>query len=248
MKRKRSTKLGFTLLEILLGMAIFAIGGVAVLSLFIANANRAERAANETRAVNIAASVRGVLEAALRSPPVQLDGGERRLYPISFPFATLQGDLSPLRSANNDYPQRIDEVENSVTYFFELPDGQFRGTTSNADAFSVLPKQLRNIAGEQVSGLNGQQENRVWFVKPTTFSIAGEDELGGDIDLDDSDAYSFSLFITRSVERSHFETDGENRLLDGLYVVQLRVFKGYDFANQTNVPIQEFTFTLNAQN
>lgn len=250
--RRRKLIRGFTLLEILLGMSIFAIGGVAVLSLFISNANRAQRAANDSRAVNIAASVRGSLEAALRSPPLQLDSGERRLYPLSFPFATLDAGLSNLRSeAELDYQGNLQQLERSQTYFFELPEEPFKGSESSALAFTVLPKDLLDQDGRAMPVIGGGNVNRVWYMKPSTMGLAGKqggDGVGEEVDIDDSDAYSFSFFITRSVERSPYEIGGQNPLLDGLYVVQLRVFQGYDATpGVTNEPIQEFTFTLNSQ-
>jgi len=252
MERKpvtRKRRAGFTLLEILLGMSIFAIGGVAVLSLFIANANRAERAANDSRAVNIAASVRSTLEAALRSPPMQLDGGERRLYPIAFPFATLDPAFSRLRSqAGVDYELNRPKLDSSKTYFFELPKDPFRGRDSTTQAFTVLPKDLLNQDGRAIEVLGGQAMNRVLFMKPSAIGLAGNERLGDDLDIDDADAYAFSFFITRSVERSPYTIRGTKPLLEGLYVVQLRVFKGYDLTpGANNAPIQEFTFTLGSQ-
>ena len=236
----RKANRGFTLVEVLLAMAIFAIGGVSILALFLANSTRAARAADRNRAVEIASSVRAALETAMIAPPVvQAGSGSQkdRLYQLALPQFTLDAPAVQATSS---------PTTETPVYYFRLPTEPFVGGAKPPGQYTVLPRELLDITGKALKVANG--EPKAWYFRTTPLSRRTEKELGPTSDRDEREAYSFNFFIRRSVARSDIESSGRGAtrsLLEGLYVVQLRVYKGYDEQGQ-NTPIEEFTFYLTA--
>lgn len=257
---------GFTLLEILLAIAIFALGGVAILSLFLAQATRAKHAADANRAIEIAATVRSTLEAALNSPPrvIGQANAARFLYPVAFPFASLTNQ-SPRYGANkmgdgdSPVPHREFDTAQVPTWFLELPKQPFQGDgdrVRRGETVMFFPSDLKDINGNAMSspsigadpGGLSRDDLRVFYWKPEITSLIAKEKLGSRLDTDDSDIYAFNFRVDRSVSRSDLPNPAggaEKMLLPGLYVVRLRVFRGYDpEPGARNVPVQEFEFTI----
>ncbi len=263
MRRRMHSTRGFTLLEILLSIAIFALGGVAILALFLSNTNRARQAADANRAVEIASTVRETIEAALASPPVVVGTGDnaRYLYPVAFPFASLT-NLStrsgPNQAIDGRSPVDLSRFENDPvpTYFLELPKDPYRGEAQGSAVrgrtVMFLPADLRDRQGNPArvrdyGGSTGQivSDLRVFYWKPDAMSIAGEAALGSGLDRDDADIYAFNFRIDRSVSRADFPDPrgGGNMLLPGLYQLRLRVYRGYE---PGALPFEEFVFAIRA--
>lgn len=264
-RHNRQIRGGFTLLEILLAIAIFALGGVAILALFIAQANKAKLAADANRAIDIAGTVRATIEAAVRANPRTIGTGEniRYLYPISFPFASLANE-SPRYGDNKqaDGETTIDaqgwDSDPVLTYYIELPKEPFRGESQPVRGKNVtfFPADLRNISGAVVSSPRigsaperTGEELRVFYWKPDVLSVSGSRQIGDRLDNDDSDIYSFNFRIDRSVARTDLPDPADASVkqpVPGLYVVRLRIFRAYDITSNTNVPIHEMQFTIAA--
>ena len=240
---------GFSLIEILIAMVIFALGGIAILTLFISQYRNILEAAEMNRCMEIAESTRSALEASLQSTPTVIwtgpsKDGFRKLYPFALPFATLRS-FSP-RDERAGVPT-IEELEESRTSFFELPQAPYTGDSSPPEAYTWLPRQFTDAKGVAIPIEDpGQARNAVWYMKPTVQTVSGKNVLGKDIDLDDRDVYSFMVVIRKSVARSDVDNIGSKGKipLDGLYVAQLRIFKGYDPRSTINAPIRVFNFTL----
>jgi len=268
-RHNRHIRSGFTLLEILLAIAIFALGGVAILALFIAQANRAKLAADANRSIEIAASVRAALEAAVQAPPLVIGKGEtaRYLYPLSIPFASLT-NLSPRYGENmevgGDTRTDVEGMDKDPVpaYFLELPKKPYRGNSANdvvrGETVMVYPMDLKDIKGSPVKsprlGAGGDKTGndlRVFYWTPDILSAAGKNLIGERIDNDDSDIYSFNFRIDRSVARTDIPDVADpsvKSLVPGLYVVRLRVYRGYDPAPNTPEKFltHEFQFTIAA--
>jgi type II secretory pathway pseudopilin PulG len=257
----RQSSRGFTLLEILLSIAIFALGGVAILALFLAFTDRARQAADANRAVEIASTVRETIEASLASPPIVVGTGEnvRYLYPIAFPFASLV-NLStrsgPNQAKDGVSPVDLTRFENDPvpTYYLELPKQPYRGEGAIQRGLTMmfLPGDLRDRTGAVARvldlGAGASQtvaNSMVFYWRPDSMSIAGERALGPGIDRDDADIYSFNFRIDRSVARADFNDPrgGGKMLLPGLYQVRLRVYRGYQ---ENELPFEEFVFAVRA--
>lgn len=254
---------GFTLLEILLSIAIFALGGVAILALFLAFATRAKHAADWNRCVDIASTVRATMETAVASPPQVIGTGKdaRYLYPIAFPFASLINQsprYGPNRSEGETPPISYQQADSSEVpvYFLELPRDPYQGESRAVRGRSVMfiPSDLKDMKGQaaQVStdevGQSGTvpvRDLRVFYWRPTPLTLGGTGNVGDSLDVDDSDVYAFNFRLDRSVSRSPMPGATGKELLPGLYIVRLRVYKGYDPAKQ-NEPIEEFSFTIAA--
>jgi prepilin-type N-terminal cleavage/methylation domain-containing protein len=261
----KDARSGFTLLEILISIAIFAIGGVSILSLFLASANTARKAADANRAVDIATSVRSCIEAAVLAPPILVnrEGRRTRLFPVAFPFASLK-NLSPRfgpNRANRDGDSRvkIKELENDAipSGYMELPYEPFGGESNMVEGkhFTFFPKDMVDIKGDPVrvdadETIEAAKDSdvRVFYCRPHAFSLVSKDQLGPRLDSDENDVYAFNFFIRKSVARSALADPkgGGNKLLEGLYVAHVRVFKSYDPNITNNRPVQEFQFTIAA--
>ena len=86
---KQRTRRGFTLTEILVAMAIFALGGSAIVALFITNARLSRQAMDYTRASEIGRNVRSLVSHAL-SRPVPTDTlGNVPIYKFDYPGTSL---------------------------------------------------------------------------------------------------------------------------------------------------------------
>ncbi|NUQ35799.1 MAG: hypothetical protein HUU29_12765 [Planctomycetaceae bacterium] len=231
--------------------AIFAIGGVALLALFLLHINDAAKAATANRALEIASSVRASLEASLRSPmTVQSGGVERTVYPFAFPFASLE-NLSPRADVPLDFElaDNFRKLSDIPTVFFELPKKEWKGDFGDRSALSILPLDLMTREGIYLDPNRldrDRQKNKVWYYKPTALTVIGDEKLDTETaDLDDRDSYAFNILLRRSVMRAHRPPPGEGAkpVLPGLYVFHIRIFKGYD-PSVTNEPVYEFDMTL----
>ena len=64
----RNTRKGFTLTEILVALAIFALGGTAIMALFITNVRLSRQAMDYTRAAEITRNIRSLMTQSLSRP------------------------------------------------------------------------------------------------------------------------------------------------------------------------------------
>ncbi|MCA8938318.1 MAG: prepilin-type N-terminal cleavage/methylation domain-containing protein, partial [Planctomycetes bacterium] len=243
---------GFTLVEILVSIAIFAIGGVAILALFIAMSERQRQSAEITRGTEIAANVRNQLVACMKLP-IKRDG-ERIYRQISFPFASLDPDIGRReKEAANRRFESTDSVGTN-TFFFELPREQYQGLegfASNPDTVTNLPNELKDGGLREFKVGSPERDPLVFFCLPSAFnSVRDKLDTPESVDFDDTGNYSFRVSIRRSTMRSEYSRnqagsryDGQKELLQGVYVCQVRVYKGYKLGGG-NIPVVEETFTI----
>lgn len=257
----RSNRRGFTLTEILIAMAIFALGGVSIVGLFIANMRMARNAMDAMRAAEIMRNVRALMTSSL-SRPISL-GEDRTIYRFDYPGTSLKFRPSQLTEretggtgvglASTEARRALFGTTEENAVFFALPNRPFDatlwGNTSARDEMTtLLPDEGLSRAGDRkFSG----QPPEVFRLVPDVLRSSG---VNTPFDPDDRIFYSFDLTIRRSVSRSSATADGGGAKLplDDLYVVHLRVYKGFEFAadyageKQTNKPVFEWDFLVSA--
>lgn len=256
----RRTKKGFTLTEILIAMAIFALGGVSIVGLFIANMRMARNAMDAMRAAEIMRNVRALMTSSLSRPITQ--GDDRIIYRFDYPGASLKFRPSLLaeresggtavRISPEERRAMFGSVEENAV-FYSLPVKNFDATLwgarqSQDEMTTALPDEALSRAGDRK--FPGQPPE-VFRLIPDTLRSSG---VSVPHDADDRIFYSFDITIRRSVSRSSTSLDGGATKvpLDDLYVVHLRVYKGFEYAaeyggeKQTNKPVFEWDFLVSA--
>ncbi|MBK9976160.1 MAG: type II secretion system protein [Planctomycetes bacterium] len=252
----RRFKRGFTLTEILVAMAIFALGGSAIVALFITNARLSRQAMDYTRAAEISRNVRSLITTSL-SRPILI--GNEPVYKFDYPGSSLTfrpteyTKLYEQGKTGGEVPASLGgtPVENSL--FFKLPKNMFdvriRGEENLRQVQTWLPNDATDANGGARSFPNGRPE--VFRLMPDRLRQAGA--LDG-LDPDDRMFYSFDFTIRRSVMRSEVEDPsipGGKVPLNDLFVVHVKVYKGYEYREEAgeevvNDPLYEWDFYVSA--
>lgn len=264
----RTKKKGFTLTEILIALGIFAIGGTAIMALFITNVRLSAQAMDYTRAAEIQRNVRAMLTQAVSRADGVSD--EATIYEFTYPSSSLTFVPS----------KYISEVEQQGETFVEIPIEKHAGTPSENTIYFRLPRKEFDVEHVDYTDVPSEAMKRVMTSLPNEACDArgrqitwGADASGGPevfrfkpaklrqagalfgFDKDDRMFYSFDFSIRRSVARSGVAEDGNSakkELMSGLYVVHLRVYKGFSLPEENggapvdNSPIYETDFLITA--
>ncbi|KAA0212746.1 type II secretion system protein [bacterium] len=259
----RKTRKGFTLTEILVAMAIFALGGVSIVGLFIANMKMSRNAMDASRAAEIMRNVRALVTSSLSRPIALRD--DYTVYRFDYPGASLKfkpKDLTDRESTGGSTTaattpemrrQLFGNVEDNVL-FFALPAKEFDVTLiTSEDARRQMMTSLPN------DGLSRTGDRRFTGVPPEVYRLVPDTLRSSGViqghDFDDRPFYSFDFSIRRGVSRSSAPLEGggtRKAPLDDLYVVHIRIFKGFEFASdydgqaQQNKPFFEWDFMVAA--
>jgi prepilin-type N-terminal cleavage/methylation domain-containing protein len=250
MQTRRNRRKGFTLTEILVALAIFALGGTAIMALFITNIRLSRDAMDHTRAAEITRNVRSLMTMSLSRP---IPAGDTQLYQFSYPGTSLT--FNPRRHLDEEGRRRTgtasleavggDPVANTI--FFRLPTQTFNAQTfasAGDQMITRLPSNaLQPTGSPRAWGADG--DPRVFRFVPDSLRRAGA--LDG-LDQDDRISYQFDMDIRRSVMRSSVQgRDGMNQPLEDLFVVHIRVYKGFEFEGDVqNDPFFEWDFYVTA--
>ncbi|MCC6466445.1 MAG: type II secretion system protein [Planctomycetes bacterium] len=239
----RKARKGFTLTEILVAMAIFALGGSAIVALFITNQRLSRQAMDSTRAAEITRNVRSLLTQSL-SRPIQV--GDKTVYKFDYPGSSLTFLPNKFMKdyEQGSYAKEIPTdlggtpVENAV--FFRLPAAMFQAGTTGEEALrpmlTSLPNDSMDSAGNPRSWENGRPE--AFRLLPDSLRRASA--LYG-LDPDDRMFYSFDFSIRRSLARSGVEdpaNPGFKLPLEDLFVVHVKVYKGFEYAEEAGEEVQ----------
>jgi prepilin-type N-terminal cleavage/methylation domain-containing protein len=259
MRRKPNNRRGFTLTEILVALAIFALGGTAIMALFITNVRLSRQAMDYTRAAEISRNVRSLVTQSL-SRPINI-GENDNVYAFYYPDSSLsytpdqyrdyyEGGKGPGRTASGDRDAGKDIVggaPSTNTVFFRVPKVRFdAGVTGDArrNMVTQVPSDGVGPSGGK-AGFEG--DPRVFRLLPDPLRRAGAIE---GLDPDDRMFYQFDFAVRRSVQRASVaaaDGSGGKQPLDDLYVVHVRVYKGFQFEGDVmNDPFFEWDFYVNA--
>ena len=262
----RRTKKAFTLTEILIALGIFAIGGTAIMALFITNIRLSQQAMDYTRAAEIQRNVRSLLTQAVKRP--NSVSTKSTVYEFYYPGTSTsfvpREYLADEREENYSANTKIEEVGGTPiqnTIYFKLPDKMFDANVVNYDRLPTgdqklmmtsLPNEACNINGSQVNWPNVSAGPQVFRFKP---SVVRNARVTDGFDNDDRMFYSFDFSIRRSNARASV-TEGNRATakapLTSLYVVHLRVYKGFSLPEDNegdvvqNTPIYETDFYITA--
>lgn len=251
---RMSTRKGFTLTEILVALAIFALGGTAIMALFITNVRLSRQAMDYTRAAEITRNIRSLMTQSV-SRPVNLNQNDN-IYAFYYPGSSLTYNPDDYRD-RFETGETMTEPPNEVnvggpptdnTVFFRLPKQQFNSAAINyqdtSGQLTIIPRDSVTSSGTQRSWEG--TEPQVFRLMPDSLRRAGA--LDG-MDPDDRMFYQFDISIRRSVQRASVDsttTTGQKQALDDLYVVHVRIYKGFEFGDVINDPYFEWDFYVNA--
>lgn len=258
----RTRRRGLTLTELLIAMAIFALGGSAIVSLFLVNARLSLQAINLTRAAEISRNVRSFLTVSL-GRPISLPDGSAPIYRFDYAGSSLQFSPSKylLEREQNNNPQPLSAQEfeayaglaedNAV--YFRLPTELFNATLTEQERADLMV----DLPGEALSASGGPRFNA--SNSPEVFRLLPDNMRGSAImrgyDPDERMFFSFDFSLRRSNLRSSLITPdgaGGTQPLSDLFVCHLRVYRGFDFASDNagqaaeNDPIFETSFHVTA--
>lgn len=255
MSTARIRRRGFTLTEILVALAIFALGGTAIMALFITNIRLSRDAMDYTRSAEISRNLRSLITSSLGRP--ELVAGDEPFYQFYYPETSLSFD--PLRyqeefeAAGRRGTTVPDSVlggppsENSV--LFKLPTARFNAAQLGVND-SLMVTRLPSDALSPTGGPRawpGGEDPRVFRFKPDLLRRA---QAMDGLDQDDRMGYQFDMQIRRSVARSSVPDpagQGPNMPLDDLFVVHVRIYKNFEFRGDVqNDPIFEWDFYVTA--
>jgi prepilin-type N-terminal cleavage/methylation domain-containing protein len=255
MRTRTRTRKGFTLTEILVALAIFALGGTAIMALFITNVRLSRQAMDYTRAAEITRNVRSIMTQSL-SRPINLTPDDN-IYAFYYPGASLT--FNP-----NDYltrfegGQTISETADEANVagpatdnivFFRLPRQMFDAGAVNyletSDRMTIIPRDALTSSGT----IRNFEGGGPWVFRLTPDALRRAHAVDG-IDADDRMFYQFDISIRRSVLRAGVESTerpGTMQPLEDLYVVHVRIYKGFEFSGDViNDPFFEWDFYVNA--
>ena len=253
----RNTRKGFTLTEILVALAIFALGGTAIMALFITNVRLSRQAMDYTRAAEITRNVRSLMTQSLSRP--HSIGDENNVYAFYYPGTQVNFNPDRYRDQyeggggydKNIVPQGFGENGVEQTLFFRLPKQRFDAGSMNYfdpnQQLTVIPRDALTASGSKATFQNEDGDPKVFGFLPDKLRQAGA--LDG-LDPDDRMFYQFDVSIRRSVQRASVDDaagSGAKQPLEDLYVVHVRIYKGFDFTdNIKNDPYFEWDFYVNA--
>lgn len=257
MSRTRTNRRGFTLTEILVALAIFALGGTAIMALFITNIRLSRDAMDYTRSAEISRNIRSLMTMSVSRP--EYISENNRIYQFAYPETSLTFESRRYQEEFESAARRGTAVPESAlggspaenTVLYKLPEQPFNASqlgSSDSDSEMVtrLPSNALAPNGGPRSWTDGQ-DPRVFRFKPDMLRRARA--LDG-LDADDRMGYQFDLQIRRSVARSSVPDatgEGANMPLEDLYVVHVRVYKNFEFrADVQNDPIFEWDFFVTA--
>ncbi len=253
MKTQRRARRGFTLTEILVALAIFALGGTAIMALFITNVRLSRDAMNYTRAAEITRNARSLMTQAV-SRPIPY-GESENLYAFYYPGTSLEfrpdhyiRDIESRETASVPNEAAIGGDALSNTLFFRLPTLAFiaGGDMTGDQMVTDLPGDARTSSGAPRTWAQGGNP-RVFRFKPDRLRMAGATD---GLDEDDRMSYQFDLQIRRSVLRSGVEEAtgrGGKQPMDDLFVVHIRVYRGFEFDGDVITdPFFEWDFYVTA--
>jgi prepilin-type N-terminal cleavage/methylation domain-containing protein len=256
-KRRR----GFTLTELLVALAIFALGGTAIMSLFLTNIRLSRQAMDYTRAAEITRNVRSLLTSSMSRPiilreaiPGQPDSETISMYQFYYPGTSLTANPQEFQDlfegasdtgVFNPADYGGTPVENAV--LFTLPTEPFRASAAedlDDTYWTRLPTHALDRNGARREFTQGNP--LVFRFLPDSLRQAG---LIQNVDQDDRMFYQFDVNFRRSVARSSEDdpaVPGRKLPLRDLYVAQVRVYKGFVFdPNVINDPYFEWDFYIN---
>lgn len=257
MKNQLSHRRGFTLTEILVALAIFALGGTAIMALFITNVRLSRQAMDYTRAAEITRNVRSLMTQSM-SRPINLSETDN-IYAFYYPETTINLRTDDYRdqweterataTATKPGPGDFGGSPVERTIFFRLPKQGFDAAAidyfATNDRLTVLPRDSVTASGSNAVFDTG--EPKVFSFLPDELRQAGA--IDG-LDADDRMFYQFDVSIRKSVQRSSVDNasgDGSKQPLDDLYVVHVRIYKGFDLTDDVlNDPFFEWDFYINA--
>lgn len=253
---RRNTRKGFTLTEILVALAIFALGGTAIMALFITNVRLSRQAMDYTRAAEITRNIRSVMTQSL-SRPVNLSQDDN-IYAFYYPGSSVTFNPDEYRdrfesggaTTTGEVPDEVvvGGAPTDNTVFFRLPKQMFNSAAVNyqesSQQMTVIPRDAVSSAGSK-RNWEGQQP-QVFRLMPDSLRRAAA--IDG-LDADDRMFYQFDISIRRSVQRASVDsvaTTGQKQPLEDLYVVHVRIYKGFEFGDVINDPYFEWDFYVNA--
>ncbi|MCC6574089.1 MAG: prepilin-type N-terminal cleavage/methylation domain-containing protein [Planctomycetes bacterium] len=233
-------KRGLTLTELLIAMAIFALGGASIVALFLANAKLSAQAVNMTRAAEITRNVRSYLTSSLTRPISNPNGAP--LYRFDYPGASLKfrpALLLQREATGNQTALTPDELAEMAgkptenTAYFRLPTDTFDATLELGDRnerMVELPDEGMDDTGNNL--FDGGIGPEVYRLLPDTMR---DSAIYRGYDPDDRMFYSFDFSIRRSVSRGSEMMPnmlGQRVFLEDLFVVHLRVYRGFDYREE----------------
>lgn len=257
MRNRKTNRKGFTLVEILVALAIFALGGTAIMVLFITNVRLSRQAMDYTRASEISRNVRSLMTQSM-ARPINLSETDN-VYAFYYPETAINFNADRYReqfegggatTTGRPGPGDLGGSAVEQTVFYRLPKQRFdAGAMNYFDPnlqLTVIPRDALNSDGSKATTTTGETPKAFGFL-PDKLRRAGA--IDG-LDPDDRMFYQFDVSIRRSVQHSSVESstgNGEKQALSDLYVVHVRIYKGYDYGeNILNDPYFEWDFYINA--
>ena len=255
MRRTDHSRRGFTLTEILVSLAIFALGGTAIMALFITNVRLARQAMDYTRAAELTRNIRSLMTESLSRPiPVN---DTTSVYAFYYPDSSVtfnpdeyldyyEGGKTA-RTASKDRDAENDNIGGTPalnTVFFKLPKNPYDANIEGDAQKNVVTEIPRDALTPSGDKKNFDIEPRVFRLLPDHLRRVGAVE---GLDPDDRMFYQFNISVRRSVQRSGVaRPDGSKQPLDDLYVVHVKIYKGFEFEGDVlNDPYFEWDFYVN---
>jgi prepilin-type N-terminal cleavage/methylation domain-containing protein len=251
----RTKRKGFTLTEILVALAIFALGGTAIMALFITNVRLSRQAMDYTRAAELTRNIRSLMTESL-SRPIPVNDTDN-IYAFYYPESSLTFDPNTYlddyeggklaRTSARDKDALKDNIGGAPaqnTVFFRLPRNQFDANIqgdAQKNVLTIIPRDCLNSSGDKRTF---EREPRVFRLLPDHLRRVGAVE---GLDPDDRMFYQFDISVRRSVQRSGIDRADKTKVpLEDLYVVHVKIYKGFEFEGDViNDPYFEWDFYVN---
>ncbi|MCB9894933.1 MAG: type II secretion system protein [Planctomycetes bacterium] len=252
MAHRTNRRKGFTLTEILVALAIFALGGTAIMALFITNVRLSRQAMDYTRAAEFTRNIRSLMTQSL-SRPINL-GDNDNVYAFYYPESSLTFIPDEYRDHYETGQTGRDALEDNIggtpvsnTIFFRIPKVMFDANVTGDARKNMMTEIPRDALNSSGGTMNFDREPRVFRLLPDHLRRAGARD---GLDPDDRMFYQFDIGIRRSVQRSSVPVakgGGGKQPLDDLYVVHVKIYKGFQFEGDVlNDPYFEWDFYVNA--